>query len=101
VRALDRRHPYPYLYPSYLTPTEWISFPSERIQPYLSKVSRPLPGLASEYDLVDVRDHDTGHYHVAEVCANIGSALWVLFVDNYQSGMLAATGLIIVVILHF
>lgn len=85
VRPLDRVHPYPYLYAGFSKPTEWIPITSSRIEPYLSRVRRPLPRDATEYDLVDVKDLKTGQYHVAEVYGNIGSALWVLAVNNYRS----------------
>ncbi len=85
VRPIDRCHPYPYLYPTYTKYKEWVSLCSNRIEPYLSRVKRPKPNEAAEYDLVDARDARTGLWHVAEVCANIGSAVWLLYIDNYSS----------------
>lgn len=85
ARPLDRCHPYPYLYPTYQKPNEWVSLSSNRIEPYLSRVRRPEPKEATEYDMIDARDPTTGQWMAAEVCANVGSTLWLLFVDNYKS----------------
>lgn len=90
VRAVDRVHPYPYLYPNFKKASEWISLTSPRLKPYLSRVTRPEPRIARKYDLVDVFDKRMNVWRCAEVCSNITMALWILYIDDYKSCNLLA-----------
>lgn len=85
LRPIDRVHPYPYLYPTFTKLREWVPLSSGRIEPY-RRMSTPIRSIVNtrEYDLVEVKD-EYGKWQIAEVSANIGTSLWILFVDNYFS----------------
>lgn len=87
VSAVDRVHPYPYLYPDQrmFSPRTAVALASGDLAPPLSMVRRPEPRNVVDMDLIDFYDHDRERWEVAEVQANIGSALWLLLVDRYKS----------------
>jgi hypothetical protein len=90
--------------PGIVWPSGGIEAYEKRLAPYLSQVARPGIGCPSggieayqkyadagwfggirEYDLIDVRDQQSGKWCCAEIAANIGTALWVIMVDRYRS----------------
>lgn len=84
VETVDRVHPYPYLYPGLhiYRAQRWLKM--DQIQLPLSRSNQNETENVKEYDLVDVQNESTGEWKVAEVAANIGTSLWILFVDEYK-----------------